>query len=134
MRSEHKMAGGRPTDYRPEYCDQVIPMLKEGMSIEEIGLEFDVGYSTIYEWMKVHPEFSEAIKRGREFSKAWWFKKGRTELHSKEFSSTLWYMNMKNRFGWCDKQENVQIEKADECLSELKSLRAELAEKNKKDF
>jgi len=99
------MAAGRPTNYRPEYCEMVIPLLKEGMSIEEIGLELDVGYTTIYEWMDRHPEFAQAIKRGREFSKAWWLRNGRTQLENDKFSSTLWYMNMKNRFGWSDKKK-----------------------------
>lgn len=100
-----KHAGGRPTIYKSEYCESVIPLLKEGMSIEEIGLELDVGYTTIYDWMEKHEEFAQAIKKGREFSKAWWMRRGRKELENDKFNSTLWYMNMKNRFGWADKKE-----------------------------
>jgi len=95
----------RPTDYKPEYCEKIIPLLKEGYSIEEIGLELDVGCSTIYLWMEKYPEFMHAIKKGREFSKAWWMKQGRISLREKDFNPTTWYMNMKNRFGWKDKTE-----------------------------
>jgi len=56
-------------------------------------------------WMKEECEFSETIKMGKLLSESWWKKKGRISLGDKEFSSTLWYMNMKNRFGWSDKQE-----------------------------
>jgi transposase-like protein len=97
--------GGRPTLYHPDMCDQVVESLREGASIEEIGLDLGVGYTTVYRWMDEHEEFRQAVSRGRELSKGWWFKKGRTHIENREFNSTLWYMNMKNRHGWSDKQE-----------------------------
>lgn len=115
------MPAGRPTDYTPELCEKVIPLLKEGMSIQELGLELDVGYSTLYEWMDRHPEFAEAVKKGREFSEGWWMKRGREALDTKEFNSTIWYMNMKNRFKWKDKQ--------DESNDDQKSLMQKLIDK-----
>jgi transposase-like protein len=105
MGDKPKHPGGRPSIYRPEFCEQAIEYLKTGASIEELGLELDVGYSTIYQWMHEHEEFAEAIKQGREYSKGWWLKNGRSELHSNTFNSTLWYMNMKNRWDWSDKKE-----------------------------
>jgi hypothetical protein len=112
---------GRPTNYTPDLCEKVIPLLAEGASMEEIGLELGVGYTVLYEYMDKHPEFANAIKKGRELSKGWWLKEGRVSLRDKDFSPTLWYMNMKNRFGWTDKQENhiTAIVKQEDALKEL---------------
>lgn len=98
-------AGGRPTKYDPAHCDVVERLMLEGASIIEIAYELRVSRPTIYEWIEKYPEFSNTIKKGVDFSEGWWMNKGRTHIENKEFNSTLWYMNMKNRFGWKDKQE-----------------------------
>lgn len=58
-------------------------------------------------WLLEECEFSETIITGRLLSESWWTKQGRINLHSKEtFLPNLWFMNMKNRFGWADKTES----------------------------
>lgn len=64
------MAGGRPTDYRDEYCEQVEKLCKLGATDEEIADFFEVVESTVNLWKLEHPEFSESIKRGKTLADA----------------------------------------------------------------
>lgn len=99
---------GRPTDYSDELCEKVVELLMEGASMKEIALELRQAVSTLYLWMDKYPQFMESVKGiGRDFSEGWWLREGRKSLRDKNFNATLWYMNMKNRFGWTDRQNII---------------------------
>lgn len=99
------MMAGRPTKYKPDFCKQIVSLMADGLSIEEVAYKFDVHVDTLYEWEKRHPEFSEAKKKGVNASYVWWLRSGRVNLENTKFSATLFYMNMKNRFGWKDRHD-----------------------------
>lgn len=54
-------------------------------------------------WLREQPRFAEVVENGRILSQAWWEKKGKS-VSDRSFNSVLWYMNMKNRFGWSDEK------------------------------
>lgn len=56
---------GRPTEFRPEYCEQVEKLCRLGATNPDIADFFGVARSTIDLWMVKHPEFSGAVKKGR---------------------------------------------------------------------
>lgn len=60
-----KHAGGRPTTYLPQYCNEIIDAAKLGYSLTAFAGMIGVCRDTLYEWGKQHPEFSDAIKRHR---------------------------------------------------------------------
>ena len=96
---------GRPKKYDPAMCETVVSLMAEGASRVEVCAELGIHYETFQIYQEIHPEFSEAVKKGVQLCQAWWEREGRTNLKNKDFSYTGWYMNMKNRFKWTDKQE-----------------------------
>jgi Helix-turn-helix domain of resolvase len=91
--------------YYPEVCKEVIALMMEGYSIKEVAYKLKIARSTLYLWMEEYKELSDTVKDGVDFGEGFWMCEGRENLHNKDFNSTLWYMNMKNRFGWKDKTE-----------------------------
>lgn len=62
------MPGGRPTDYRPEYNDQVEKLCKLGYTDKEIAAFYEVTEQTINNWKIDYPEFFESIKKGKDLA------------------------------------------------------------------
>jgi hypothetical protein len=61
---------GRPSLFKPEYCEQARKLCLLGSTDDELAAFFEVNPDTIHEWKKVHPNFSESIKDGKEYADA----------------------------------------------------------------
>ena len=99
------MPAGRPTLYRPEYCEQVIDHMAQGLSFEAFAGRVGVTKRTLYDWVEAHPEFLEAKQLAYERCRIFWEQKGIDGLAQKGFQERLWALNMKNRFGWTDARD-----------------------------
>ena len=64
--------GGRPTSYKPEFCGRVVELMAEGRSLDGCAALIGAHPDSLYEWQKVHPEFSEAVRAGRAAATAFW--------------------------------------------------------------
>ena len=60
------MAGGRPTAYKPENAEIARYACMLGATNETLAARFEVCRRTIDSWIATIPEFSYAIKQGRE--------------------------------------------------------------------
>jgi len=95
------MPGGRPTDYKEEYCNSVIEFGKQGFSRVQMAAELEVAKATIQNWEKEHPEFLAAMTRAMTLSQAWWEKKGQECLvmpAGVSFQASAWSRSMAARF------------------------------------
>ena len=95
-----KKPHGRPTKYKPEYCEQLIKHMAEGLSFETFAAVISVNPDTIYEWAKRHNSFSEAKKIGFNKSQLFWEKLGRSGAAGKmkNFNAASYIYNCKCRF------------------------------------
>ena len=63
---------GRPTSYRAEYCVRIIQLMAEGRSLDGCAALLGLHPDSLYEWQRVHPEFSVAVRAGRAAATAFW--------------------------------------------------------------
>lgn len=129
-----KAKDGRPSKYKPEYCQLLIDHMSKGLSFETFGAVINVNRDTIFEWVKVHKDFSDAKIEAIAKCQLFWenlgvehilnvtksqSEGGVTKSGSKSLNASVWIFNMKNRFKWRDKQVdendtiNVNVSLAD---------------------
>jgi hypothetical protein len=59
---------GRPSLYKPEFAEQAYGLCLAGATNQELADGFDVGHSTIDNWLRKHPEFAQAVRSGRSLA------------------------------------------------------------------
>lgn len=101
------MPGGRPTDYDPAYCDTAVEILSKGYSETVLAGELDVCPATVANWKNAHPEFLEAVKRGRAKGVRVWEDRLMDNAKSGTGNATSCIFGLKNRASedWRDKTE-----------------------------
>lgn len=58
--------GGRPTEYKPEFCQVAAEMALNGSTDEEIAHECGVDVRTLYRWRGKHEAFRQSLVWGKE--------------------------------------------------------------------
>ena len=100
-----KHAGGRPTDYKPEYAECVFKLCLLGSTDSDLAVFFDVSEATINNWKIAHGEFLESIKAGKEKADAEIAESlYRTAMAGNTTAQIFWLKNRRPK-EWRDKQE-----------------------------
>lgn len=121
------MPAGRPTAYRPEYCEQVIEWGKLGKSKAWMAAQFGVSHQTLLNWEAAHPEFLESMARAEAQAQAHWEDLGHDNIRDRDFNSSVWSRSMAARFPkmWRDKVAHVGGDKDDEPIKQEIDLGAD---------
>lgn len=93
------------TTSNPPKWDELLDLYSEGASDVEIARALRITVARFYNLIEEVPEFANFVERGRTLAQAWWYEAGRKNLWNKDFNTTLYNFNMKNRHGWADKVE-----------------------------
>lgn len=56
---------GRPNEYDPAYCDQVLEFMSQGYSLTAFAGSIRKARQTVYRWMREHAAFSDAVTRAQ---------------------------------------------------------------------
>ena len=59
---------GRPSKYKPEFCEQAAKLCKLGATDRELADFFEVREQTITNWKTQYPEFLGSLKRAKQES------------------------------------------------------------------
>jgi transposase len=95
---KEKRPVGRPSKYKPEYCERVIALADQGAGPAEYAVEFGVDRVSLYDWAASHEEFSTALSRAKIHEQAWWEREGRSGMRADKFNALVWKTSMQARF------------------------------------
>lgn len=109
---------GRPTDYRPEFCERIVELGKQGYSQARMAADLDIAKATINLWASKHPDFMNALTRARTYSQSWWEREAQDGLKNREFNAAIWDKSVKSMFreDYTDRTVNEMVGKDGEEL------------------
>ena len=100
-----KHAGGRPTKYRPEFCEQAMRLCLLGAKDSELAAFFEVTESTLNKWKLEHAEFSESLSDGKENADANVASSLYKQALSGNTTAAIFWLKNRRKRDWRDKQE-----------------------------
>lgn len=98
---------GNHYKYNESFPAKLVDHMKKGLSVDSFASLVGVSRETIYQWLKIFPEFKEAKELGEAHSLLFWEKMGIAGASGnlKGFNSKSWEFNMINRHKWVQKTE-----------------------------
>jgi hypothetical protein len=94
------VAAKKPTKYvfKPEMCDRIIEMGKEGASQKMMFAEIGINKGVADTWKKNHPEFADALDSAVTNAQAYWEREILANVNNKGFNSRLAEIALRGQF------------------------------------
>jgi len=89
---------GRPSKYKPEFCERVIELAKDGCGWADYAAEFEVDRASLFRWADEHEEFRTALSRAKVLEQQWWERAGRQGMMAERFNALVWKTSVQARF------------------------------------
>ena len=89
---------GRPSLYRPEFCERVIEMGAQGKSLTQMAARLGVDKASVIRWREEHEDFRTALARAMTLSQDWWEERGQLGVDDRNFNATLYNKIVASRF------------------------------------
>ena len=105
------MSNTNRTKYKPEFCDELIEYASKGHCWHTFAAEIKVSKRALYDWIKKYPAFAEAKEIAEVRSEQFWEKKG-LKPRSRDFHFGVYKLMMTNRFGYSEKIQEKEADKA----------------------
>jgi hypothetical protein len=104
---EDKLKVGRPSGYRPEFCELVLELGAQGKSFTQMAVATGYTKASLHGWRDQYPEFATALARAVELSQQWWEEKAQAGLGDRNFNAALWMKIAASRFreDYADRKE-----------------------------
>ena len=89
---------GRPTKYKPEFCELIKTLAATGAGPASWAVKCKVDKASLHEWRHHHPEFFTAFNEAKAIEQDWWEQQGRKALWADKFQASVWHKSMQARF------------------------------------
>ena len=112
MNKPHTKRVGRPSDYRPELCAQIIEAMATGLSAEAAAAKVGISARSLYYWQNEHPEFLQAVQEGRHRAMLWWETRALEMANGGPGNASIVSLALKNRSrspsGWNNDSQRLE--------------------------
>jgi len=115
-----------PTKYdATAHTPLLLKMLSQGNSRAMFCAEVKIAVKTFYNWLEMHPEFSDAYEVGTQMSQAYWERLAAKNIGTPNFNYSIWAAIMRDRFNYSE-HKKIKFKGLDtvktaaaRCLSEV---------------